>query len=184
MRATNRFIAILVSLALTAGFLLIAIEVALARLDRNECTPWHERYQTLRTTQWNATGVRVGFGILAAAGFVLLFLQVWRRRPVVLALDQQPQLAPATVTRRHLQRALTGDTSNIDGVASSRVKAKRRRVEVGARTNRINPGDIEQQLYSTVDGRVTSLGLAVALPVTVELEHRKDPHEGRGGRVK
>ena len=183
MRATNRFIAILLSLALTAALLLVAIEVALARLDRDEWTSWHERYHTLRHTTWDATGVRVGFGILAAAGVVLLFLQVWRRRPVVLPLDEQPDLAPATVNRRHLERALTGDVSNIDGVASARVKVKRRRVDISARTNRINPGDLEQRLYSTVDGRITSLGLVEHLPVTVDLEHRKAPHEGAGGRV-
>ena len=126
-------------------------------------------------TKWDATGTRVGFAILTAAGVILLFLQVWRRRPVVLALDERPQLAPATVNRRHLERALTGDTSHLDGVASSRVKAKRRRVEVDARTNRMNPGDMEQRLYSTVEGRITSLGLVDNLPVTVALEHRKDP---------
>jgi hypothetical protein len=183
MRATNRLISVLLSLALTAALLLIAIEVALARLDRDELTSWRERYHTFRTTPWDATSVRVGFGILAGAGLLLLFLQVWRRRPVVLPLDQQPQLAPASVNRRHLERALTGDTSHIDGVASSRVKAKRRRVAIDARTNRLNPGDLEQRLYSTVEGRITSLGLVEGLPVTVDLQHRKAPNEDRGGRV-
>jgi hypothetical protein len=183
VRATNRFIAMLFSLALTAALLLIAIEIALARLDRDELTSWQERYHTLRTTTWDATGTRVGFGILAAVGLVLLFLQVWRRRPVVLPLDEQAELAPATVNRKHLERALTGDTSNIDGIATSRVKAKRRRVEIGARTNRLNPGDLEQQLFSIVDGRITSLGLVEGLPVTVDLQHRKAPNEHPVGRV-
>lgn len=183
MRATNRLVSILLGLALTVALFLIAIDVGLARLDRNELTPWHARYRTLRTTRWDATGVRVGFGILAAAGLLLLFLQVWRRRPVTLALDEQPQLAPATVRRRHLERALTGDTAHIDGVASSRVKAKRRRVDVDARTNRINPGDLEQRLHTVVDGRISSLGLTEHLPVNVDLEHRKAPNEGTGGRV-
>jgi hypothetical protein len=183
MRTTNRLIAILLSLALTAVFLLIAIEVALARLDRNELTPWHDRYRTLRATRWDATGTRVGFGILAAVGLILLFLQLWRRRPVTLSLEESPELAPATVRRRHLERALTGDTSHLDGVASARVKAKRRRVDVDARTNRLNPGDLEQRLHQVVDGRITALGLTEALPVNVDLEHRKAPNADTGGRV-
>lgn len=183
MRATNRLIAILLSLALTVVLVLIAIDVALARLDRKELTPWRARYQTLRTTTWDATGTRVAFGILAAAGLILLFLQLWRRRPVALALDDKPDLAPATVRRRNLERALTGDSSHIDGVASARVRAKRRRVEVDARTNRLNPGDLEQQLHATIDGRITSLGLTDHLPVSVDLEHRKAPNQDTGGRV-
>ncbi len=183
MRTTNRLIAVLLGLALTAALVLTAIEIALARLDRNELVPWHRWYRTLRGTSWDATGTRVGFGILAGAGLVLLFLQVWHRRPVVLALDERPDLAPATVRRRHLERALTGDTSQLDGVASARVKAKRRRVEVGARTNRINPGDLEQRLHSVVDERISALGLTEPLPVNVDLEHRKAPHENAGGRV-
>ncbi|MDQ6698455.1 MAG: DUF6286 domain-containing protein [Actinomycetota bacterium] len=183
MRATNRLISILLGLALAVVLLLAAIEVALARLDRNELTPWHARYRTLRAATWDATGTRVGFGILLAAGIVLLFLQLWRRRPVTLPLEEGPQLAPATVRRRHLDRALTGDTAHIDGVASSRVKAKRRRVDVDARTNRLNPGDLEQRLHTVVDGRISSLGLTEQLPVNVDLEHRKAPHETTGGRV-
>jgi hypothetical protein len=176
MRATNRLISILLSLALAAALVLAAIDIALARLDRKELTPWHDRYNTLRTTHWDSTGTRVGFGILAAVGLILLFLQLWRRRPVALALDENPQMAPATVRRRHLERALTGDTAHIDGVASSRVKAKRRRVDVDARTNRLNPGDLEERLHSVVSGRISSLGLTEALPVNVDLEHRKAPN--------
>ncbi len=183
MRATNRLISILLGLALTIGLILVAIDVALARFDRDELTPWRARYRTLRATTWDSTGTRVGFAVLAAVGLVLVFLQVWRRRPVTLPLDDQPQLAPATVRRRHLERALTGDTAHIDGVASSRVKAKRRRVDVDARTNRINPGDLEQRLHSVVDGRISSLGLVEQLPVNVDLEHRKSPNENTGGRV-
>ena len=149
---------ILLSLALTASFVSIAIEVALAPARPRRADPWRDRYQTLRTTTWDATGTGSASASWPAAGVVLLFLQVWRRRPVALPLDQQPQFAPATVHRRQLERALTGDTSHIDGVASSRVKAKRRRVEVDARTNRINPGDLEQRLYSTVEGASRSLG--------------------------
>ena len=114
---------------------------------------------------------------------ILLFLQVWRRRPVVLGLEDKPELAPATARRRQLDRALTGDASHIDGVASVRVKAKRRRVQVEGRTNRINPGDLEQRLHSVVDGRITSLGLAEHLPVTVDFEHREAPNVDKGGRV-
>ncbi len=183
MRATNRLIAILLGIALTAALVLVAVEIVLARLDRSEVTPWHRWYRTIRATTWNASGTRVAFGILAGVGLILLFFQLWRRRPVVLALDDRPDLAPATVRRRHLERALTGDTSHLDGVASSRVRAKRRRVDVDARTNRINPGDLEQRLHAAVDERITSLGLTEQLPVNVDLEHRKAPNEDVGGRV-
>lgn len=183
MRATNRLISILLGLALAVVFLLIAIDVALARLGRDELTPWHARYRTLRATNWDASGVRVAFGILAAAGLILLFLQVWRRRPVALALDEKSELAPATVRRRQLERALTAEASHLDGVASARVKAKRRRVDVDARTNRINPGDLEQRLHEVVDGRIGALGLVDRPPVNIDLEHRKAPNADAGGRV-
>lgn len=183
MRATNRLISILLSLALTVLLILVAVEVALARLHRDPLTSWPHWYRTIRSTRWDAMGTRVGFGVLAGVGLLLLFLQVWRRRPVALDLQDRPEMAPATARRRQLERALTGDASQIDGVASARVKAKRRRVQVGARTNRINPGDLEQRLHTTVNERVTSLGLIEQLPVTVDLEHRKAPNADTGGRV-
>ncbi len=183
MRATNRLISILLGLAFAAFFVLVAIEVALRRLHRDSLTPWDRWYRRIRVTTWDATGTRVAFAVLAGVGLLLLFLQVWRRRPVALALDDRPDLAPATVRRRHLERALTGDTSQLDGVASARVKAKRRRVQVGAKTNRMNPGDLEQRLHNTVDSRVGSLGLTERLPVTVDLEHREPPNVDKGGRV-
>ena len=179
MRATNRLISIILGLALTVVLVLTALEIALARLDRKELLPWHRRYRTLQDTLWNSSGTRVAFAILAAVGLLLLFLQVWRRRPVVLALEDKP----ATVRRRQLERALTADTSHLDGVAGSRVRAKRRRVDVDARTNRLNPGDLQQRLLATVDGRISSLGLTERLPVNVDLDHRKAPNENAGGRV-
>ena len=71
MRATNRLIAILLGLALTGALLLAAIEIALARFDRDELTPWRERYHTLRMTTWDATSLdgAASFLVLLAAGF-------------------------------------------------------------------------------------------------------------------
>lgn len=183
MRATNRLIAILLGLVLTAGLILVAVEVALRRLNRNSWTALPKWANKAVYTKWHAVGTRVGFGVLAGIGLVLLFLQLWRRRPVALDLEDRPELAPATVRRRQLERALTGDASQIDGVAAARVKTKRRRVQVAARTNRLNPGDLEQRLHASIGEKVGSLGLTEQVPVAVDLEHRKAPNADTGGRV-
>lgn len=184
MRATNRVVAALVALALALALLVSAVELVLAYANKHYwVAPWPRWYRNLRHTAWEATGTRVAFGILIAVGLLLLLLQLLRRPEATLALQDQPGLAPAVVRRRHLERALSSDAAGLDGVSSARAKVGRGRFHVAANTNRIQPKELENELRESVTGRVTSLGLAEPLPVSVDLRHRTPPNAQSDGRV-
>lgn len=184
MRTANRLLAALIALALAAIAVIAAVEIVLGRSHRDHwLAQWERWYRTWRTTPWDSTGTRVVFGLLLAAGLVLLLLQVLRRPAVTLPLTDGEGMAPAVVRRKHLERALSSDALGIDGVASARAKISRRRFAVAANTNRIQPKELEGQLYDTVDDRLKAMGLAEPLPVSVDLRHRTAPNAQGSGRV-
>jgi hypothetical protein len=184
MRVANRIIAALLALGLAAALLLGAVEIVLGRLDRDYwIVPWPDWYRTLRTTPWDDTGTRVAFGIVIAVGAILVLLQILRRRPVSYPLEDQPGMAPAVLRRKPFERALTDEALSIDGVHTARARAGRRRIQVQAHTNRLQPKDLEDQLRQTINSRVSSVGFAEPRPVVVELEHRAAPNTNTDGRV-
>ena len=90
MRAFNRVLSLLLGLALLAGGLLVAAEVAAALLDRGELIiPARRWADELRATTF--TDTRVVFGVIAAVGLVLFVAEArpWPKRRIPLADDQQ-----------------------------------------------------------------------------------------------
>ena len=90
MRAFNRVLSLLLGLALLAGGLLVAAEVASALLDRGELAiPARRWADELRATTF--ADARVVFGVIAAVGLVLLVAEArrWPTRRIPLADDQQ-----------------------------------------------------------------------------------------------
>ena len=92
-------------------------------------------------------------------------------------------MAPAVLRRKPFERALTDEALAIDGVHTARARAGRRRIQVQAHTNRLQPEDLENELRETINSRVSSVGLADSRPVIVELEHREAPNTNTNGRV-
>ncbi|HTE69402.1 MAG TPA: alkaline shock response membrane anchor protein AmaP, partial [Actinomycetes bacterium] len=90
MRAFNRVLSLLLGLALLAGGLLVAAEVAAALLDRGQLViPARRWADALRATTF--ADARVVFAVVAAVGLVLFVAEArrWPKRRIPLADDQQ-----------------------------------------------------------------------------------------------
>jgi hypothetical protein len=130
MRAFNRVLSLLLGLALLAGGLLVAAEVAAALLDRGELViPARRWAEELRATTF--ADARVVFGVVAAVGLVLLVAEArrWPKQRVPLADDQQRSwwLLRRSL-EQHLGRAVTTGTGATG--ARARVRPQRRRLRV------------------------------------------------------
>lgn len=173
MRVANRIVAALLGLALLVGGLLVAVEIVVAGFDRQ---PWvlpHDRwYRSLRLNAWESDPSRWTFIALLAAGLLLLFLQLARRRPAVLPLVAGA--VPADLGRRSLERSLARTASDVDGVAAARVTVGEDRAEVVATTNRRQAGDLQARVAAVVERRMQSLGLARPPGVRVKVQTRGD----------
>lgn len=173
MRVANRVVAAVLALALLVGGLLVAVEIVVAGFDHR---PWvlpHDRwYRSARLRSWEAAPPRWIFISLVAAGLVLLFLQLARRRPSALPLSAG--VAPADLGRRSLERSLSRSATGVDGVSGAKVKVGEGRAEVVATTNRRQAGDLQPRLADTIERRVQSLGLAQPPVVRVKVTTRTD----------
>lgn len=173
MRVANRVVAALLALAVLVGGLLVAVEIVVAGFDRR---PWvlrhDEWYRSARLRSWDSAPPRWIFIGLVAAGLLLLFLQLARRRPVALPLC--PGAAPADLGRRSLERSLVRTASEVDGVAAAKVKVDEQRAEVVATTNRRQAGDLQPRIANAIERRLHALGLARPPAVRVKVNTRSD----------
>ena len=153
MRAFNRVLSLLLGLALLAGGLLVATEVAAALLDRGELViPTRRWADELRATTF--ADARVVFGVIAAVGLVLFIAETrpWPKRRIPLADDQQRSW---WVLRRSLEqqlgRAVTTGTAATGARARVRSRRRRLRVRVDADVARTAKPAVEQSAASMLE---------------------------------
>lgn len=172
-RIANRILSSLVALVAAAGGVLIAVEIVVAAFGRRPWVlPHDEWYRSARINAWDDAAPRWIFIALFVAGLLLLGLQLAKRRPPALALG--PGGPPTDIGRRSLERALVRSATEVDGVASAKVKVGSDRAEVVAVTNRRQAGDIRSRVASAVEDRIRRLGLARVPAVRVKVETRGD----------
>lgn len=174
MRILNRVLAAILGLALLAGGLLVAIEIALGLLDRD---PWviprDVWYQQFRLSDWMASWVRTMFALLCLAGGFLVALQLSRRGPQTLSLRSPEQWARAEVGRLSLQKSLARTAKSVDGIAEAKATVGTRRVVVAARTSRRDPGDLEVRVAQAVGAQLEAMQLAKQARVSVRVQPRR-----------
>lgn len=171
MRIANRILAVIVAIGLAAGGLLVAVEIAWARLGhRPLVVPHDDWYATARENHWDASGPRWLFLVVALAGVAVLALQLMRARPRSLALaDGQTR---AGLSRRGLEQALARAAVAQDGIANAKAKVDRRRARVIAVTRRTE-GDLEPRVEQAVRGRLQAFGVDDSLKVAVRIHKER-----------
>jgi hypothetical protein len=173
VRVTNRVIAAVLALALFVGGLLVAVEIVVAGFDRR---PWvlpHDRwYTSARLRSWESAPPRWIFIGLIAAGLLLLFVQVARRRPSALSLT--PGAIPADIGRRSLEKALVREATRVDGVAAAKAKVGDDKADVVASSNRRQTDDLGPKVTQALDRRLSTVGLARPPAVRVKVQGRSD----------
>lgn len=174
IRVANRVLAAVVALALLAASLLVAAEIVVAALDR---PPWvlpvDSWYRTARGDAWESGAVRLACAGLAACGALLLASQLIRRRPDELTLPDRPDTAPATVTRRGVERSVEQAVASVDGVSRASARLGRHGVAVSVETNRRRPGDLQERVQEAGEARLGSLGLAGGISLDARVRSRE-----------
>jgi hypothetical protein len=180
MRIVNRLLALVVSLALIATSVVIIVEVI---AERSHASPviidWHtiQRWGTRNT--WQATSVEVACVITLVAGLILLLPQLWRRRPNRLRLETEGPVE-VRMSRKGVALTVRGAVTDVDGITSSRVRVKRRRIRVTAQSSTLDPDvarALEPQVEQAAADQLELLHLHSAPSLRVDVLHR------RNGRV-
>jgi hypothetical protein len=173
VRIVSRLIALAVALALAVGGVLVAVEIVVAELGRDPwAIPHDDWYLDARENAWSSQGARILFLVLALAGLALLVLQVARRRPRVLAMEDRKHGRSVAVSRRTLEHSLVRSVTRVDGVATAKARLWENRARVTASTNRRLPGDLLQRVTQTAEQRLSGMRLATTPVVVVRLHHR------------
>ena len=174
MRIANRVLAAVLALALLVGGLIVAVEIVVAGFDRQPWVlPHDDWYRSARLRTWDSAPPRWIFIGLIAAGLILLFIQVARRRPTTLALT--PGAVPADIGRRSLERSLVREARSVDGIAAAKAKIGNEKAEVVASSNRRQTDDLEPVVSQALDRRMADIGLARPPAVRTKVQ-------GRSGR--
>jgi hypothetical protein len=119
---------------------------------------WHDGIvRVLHATTWDDPRV-AGAGLAAvAAGLALLALAVLPDRTTLVPLTAPDEIA-AGVLRDDLHAALGAAARSVAGVRSARVRVRRRRVRVIARTDLAKSPELTRAVLAAVDDRVTRIG--------------------------
>ena len=176
MRTVTRLVSALLALALLAGGLLVALEVAAAGLGREDhlVLPWRDWRETLLDTPWDDFAVRLVCAILVAVGALLLFMLLAPRRPRAVGLAPRVDGATADLDRSGLERWLAIRVGKADGVASSDVRVRRGTARVQAVTPSRETASVEQSVANAAHAALAELGVASSLPVRVSVVSRRE----------
>ena len=170
MRVLNRVLAVAAALALTAGGMLVVIEIALAGAGQGPwLIPYDDWYASARTRRWDSAPAGSLFLLFAVAGLVLVVLQVVNPRPRSVPLEGGR--ARAGIARRSVEQALAHAAGNELGVADANARVRRRRARVVAATV-APPDELRPRIEEATHARLRRLGLEGRLDVAVRVRRR------------
>lgn len=180
MRLVSRVIATLVAGALAAFSALVAIEIVLGYVfDRDPwLLPWDRWNVRSRELTWSDRSVVVTFVLIGVAGIALLAVQLWRRPPVALPLEDVTPDVHTAIHRRSLEQALSRAVQRVDGVSDARVRSRGRRIVVRAGTQRRLPGDLGDRVTAAAASVLDGLRLHDRPRLVVDVRSHR-PVEGR-----
>ena len=177
MKTVNRLLTLVVSVALIASGVVLAVEVVGALFGSQPVlVDWRGAYQAGRTHSWSSNPVRILASVVGAVGLLLLLAQLKPRRISRLAVSSDDPYTDAAVTRAGVRGALRRAAENVDGISAAKVKLGRRRATVVASTRADQPRlrqDLTADVHTAVIDRLTSLELTRPLQVHARVQNRK-----------
>ena len=171
MKTLNRVVGLIVAVALIAASVVLIIEIVAAQLDQDPViVDWRTWPETLRTTTW--VGARDALAVTAAIALAILVLQLLPRRPSTIPVNDthDDQGVNVSVRRRHLERTLSTEAAQLDGIDRARVRCRPNRISVAARTSRRDPQGLDASLRSLVGSELERLDLDDSPDVRVRLD--------------
>lgn len=175
MRIFNRFLAFFAALAIVAAAVIVVVEViAVAVKAQPVIYNWHPILRWTQRNAWDVASVRLTAAIVAAAGLLILLPQLKRRRAPRLKISPAglPPATDAALTRKGITTTLAASADGVEGVRSSRVTLKRRRVRINvsaAASDRSAAAPLTGAVRSAVGRRLDELELDRSLRTSVNI---------------
>jgi hypothetical protein len=155
MRTANRFLALVLALALIVASVIYIVEVIAYRAGaRYVVVNWQRIHHWADTTQWNNGTIQIVSGALALVGLILILGQLTTRKPMRLKVASDDDATDAAITRAGVKNRVRQAVTGISGVDSAAVSV-RRRINVKARTQArhaiVSSENVTQVAQSAVD---------------------------------
>ena len=131
-------------------------------------------FQAGHQLHWDDPRPLVASGVACALGLLLIVLALRPGRFRVVPVTSQDPYAVAAMTRAGLRRYLVGAASTVDGIASAKVKVRRRRARVYATSSLRDTAGLTAQVETAVTDRLTTLAPLQPLRVRVSVRKRRD----------
>ncbi len=164
MRVLERFLSLLLALAVVVGAVVLALEVGWAVAGQPPLlVQWHPAYTAGTVNAWDTTAARVTAIAVLAGGLLLLLVTLKPRRAPRLPLTETEPGVNAAITRRSLRATLLAAAGQVDGISSAKAKVSKRKATVRA-SSRLGSDDTAQaltgQLQTALSTRLDGLQLA------------------------
>ncbi|MEU0792779.1 DUF6286 domain-containing protein [Amycolatopsis sp. NPDC005961] len=176
MRPLVRLLSTLLALAFAAAGALLALEVGWHWWRPGSgplVVPWPRWQAELASLGWDAYAVRVGAGVVAAAGLVLLLCALGAGSRAIRLTDPAGEVSVST-SPRSLARLVGLAVRAQDNVAGATVTASARRVRVRAKSTLETEGELRPRLLETVSALLDDVPLVRRPKVSVVVDSPKD----------
>ncbi|SFW89142.1 DUF6286 domain-containing protein [Amycolatopsis australiensis] len=176
MRLLVRLFATLLGLAFAGAGALLALEVGWHWWRPGSgplLVPWPRWQAGLASLGWDSYAVRVGAGVLAAAGLVLVLCALAAGNRAIRLTDPAHEVSVST-SPRSLARLVGLTVRAQDNVAGATVTASARRIRVRAKSTLETEGELRPRLLETVSALLDDVPLARRPKVSVVVDSPKD----------
>ena len=105
---------------------IVAVEIILGYyFDRDPwLLPWDRWYRRSQELTWSDRSVVITFVLIGLAGILLLALQLWRRPPLALPLEDTTPDVHTEINRRSLEQVLSSRCAQRRGGQRQRTSAR------------------------------------------------------------
>jgi hypothetical protein len=171
-----RLLSTLLALAVSAGGLLLALEVGWSwwrPADSPLLVPWPQWRDRLAELGWDSYVVRLTAGIAAAAGLILLLMSLSARRREVRLHDPVTEVS-VTTSPRSLARLVGQRVRAQDNVTGASVTASAKRVRVRATSRLEEENQLRPRLLEAVSSLLDEVPLLKRPKVSVVVDSSRD----------
>lgn len=178
MRTLERFLSLVLALALIAGSVLLALEVGYALSGQPPLVvQWPQAHELGTDNAWDTAPVRLVAGVVLAVGLLLLLIALKPRRAPRLQMQSSQPGVDAAITRRSLRTTLLNAATRVDGISGAKAKVSKRKVTVTA-TSRLGSADTARTLTDQLEDALRTRLESLQLARTPRLRARVSPRRG------
>lgn len=178
MRVVERFLSLLLALAIVVGSVLLALEVGWAVAGKPPLlVPWRSAYTSGTSNAWDTAPARILAIALLVVGLLLLLAELKPRRTPRLKMTSSDPIVDAAITRRSLRSTLLNGARQVDGVSGAKAKVSKRKATVSA-TSRLGSADTAKSLTGELEDALRARLDALQLAKPPKLRARVAPRRG------